>query len=113
MFCPKCGKSIDDDSIYCSHCGSAVGRPQAPASMERRETNVYAILGLVFSLIGVMVPIVTIVLSILGYAFSVAGLHVAKRLGGEGRGLAIAGIAVSVVEIIILIAVIILLALLS
>jgi uncharacterized membrane protein YvbJ len=22
MYCKKCGKKIDDDSIYCTHCGT-------------------------------------------------------------------------------------------
>ncbi len=24
MFCPKCGKQIDDDSVFCEYCGENV-----------------------------------------------------------------------------------------
>lgn len=25
MFCKKCGSQIDDDSVFCSYCGSNIG----------------------------------------------------------------------------------------
>lgn len=28
MYCPKCGKTIDADSIFCTHCGNKIERKQ-------------------------------------------------------------------------------------
>ncbi len=109
MFCPKCGSVVDENAPFCPNCGAALGQPQAQQQQQQQQptviyqqttqqqSNIFAILGLVFAFI---FPIVGLVLSIIG-------LNKAKEMNGEGHGLALAGLVVSIVEmVIVLIAVI-------
>ena len=65
--------------------------------MNSPATNVYAILGLIFSFLG----------GILGFVFSLCGLSMAQKTGGEGAMMAKSGFAVSLVamclEVILLV----------
>lgn len=124
MFCPNCGKKLPDDANFCGVCGYRItnagdhsfaeseksNRQQHPYGQKpygqysngqrpnrqqpngqnsyKQQTNVLAILGFVFSFFG----IVGLILSILGY-------NKAKKLSGKGKGLAIAGIIISIVAI--------------
>ena len=78
MFCRYCGKELDKSATECDGCGCYVGNP---------PTNVYAILGLIFSFLG----------GILGLVFSLCGINRAQKLGGEGAIMAKIGFAVSLV----------------
>ena len=88
MFCKHCGKKLDDSATKCYSCGCDVNSP---------ATNVYAILGLIFSFLG----------GILGFVFSLCGLSRAQKMGGEGAMMAKIGFAVSLVamclEVILLV----------
>ena len=35
MYCPKCGKVIANDSVYCEYCGTKVDQPETSAPAER------------------------------------------------------------------------------
>lgn len=59
----------------------------------KKNTNVMAILGLVFSFF----------ISILGLIFSIIALQQIKKTQEEGKGLAIAGIVISVVKLVIVV----------
>ena len=87
MFCKNCGKEIDDRAMVCPNCGVQVGTV-APAE---NKTNVLAIVGFIFAFI---MPIVGLICSIIG-------VNNAKNCGGSGKGLAIAGIIVSIVMMIL------------
>ena len=80
MFCKHCGKELDDSAAKCYSCGCGVNSP---------ATNVYAILGLIFSFLG----------GILGFVFSLCGLSRAQKMGGEGATMAKVGFVISLVEI--------------
>lgn len=80
MFCRYCGKKLDNGVTECDACGCYVGYP---------PTNVFAILGFIFSILG----------GILGLAFSLCGISRAQKLGGEGAMMAKVGFVISLVEI--------------
>ena len=82
MFCPNCGSKIDSDLATCPNCGA----PLADKAGVGAESNVIAIIGLVLSFFS---PIIGLVLSIIGLR------HAQKS--GVNRGVAIAGIVISVV----------------
>ena len=88
MFCKHCGKELDDSATKCYSCGCEVKSP---------ATNVYAILGLIFSFLG----------GIQGIVFSLCALSRAQKMGGEGAMMAKIGFAVSLVvmclEVILLV----------
>ncbi len=65
--------------------------PQAPLPAEPAETNDLAIAGFVLAFI--FAP--------LGLIFSILGLKKAKKSGGSGSGLAVAGLVISIVTIVL------------
>ncbi len=89
MFCKNCGKEIDDRAVVCPNCGVQVGTV-APAE---KKTNVLAIVGFIFAFI---MPIVGLICSIIGR-------NKAPECGGNGKGLATAGIVISVVWMVLVI----------
>lgn len=87
MFCKNCGKEIDDRAVVCPNCGVQVGTV-APTE---NKTNVLAIVGFIFAFI---MPIVGLICSIIGR-------NKAPECGGNGKGLATAGIVISVVWMVL------------
>lgn len=88
MFCPKCGKDIRDDSVVCPYCGTQVGMP---VQQQPTRSNNVAIVGFIFAF---FIPLVGLICSIIG-------VNNAKNCGGSGKGLAIAGIIISIVMMIL------------
>ena len=93
MFCKKCGKEIHDGAVVCPHCGMQVAELR-PA---KDKTNVLAVVGFVFSF---LIAIVGLICSIIGY-------NNADEYGGNGKGLAKAGIIISIVSMALSILIII------
>jgi len=48
MFCPKCGKDVEEDAKFCGHCGYEL----ESAKKERKGNNKTSQIGFLFSLIG-------------------------------------------------------------
>ena len=71
------------------------GAPSAPASAPAQSSgpNVFAILGFVFAF----------VFSPLGIIFSALGLGMSKKYGGKQKGLAVAGLILSIIFTVILV----------
>lgn len=91
MYCPKCGSSVDGKAAFCPYCGMPLKDvPPAYASPDR-GSNTCALLGLILSF---LVPVI-------GFILSIVGLHRANSLDGDGRGFAIGGLVVSVIEIVL------------
>lgn len=86
MYCRNCGKEIDDKAIVCPHCG--VGTDN---SSYEQPSNTIATVGFVFSFI----------IAIVGLICSIIGFIKAPQCGGKGRGLALAGIIISVVSMVL------------
>lgn len=85
MYCKNCGKEIDDHAAVCPYCGVVADKEQlAPKS----ETNVLAIVGFVLSFF----------IAIAGLICSILGKKKADELNGSGKGLATAGIVISIVS---------------
>ena len=87
MFCPNCGKFIDDRAVICPYCGVEIVRRNVPEN----ESNGSAVAGFILSL---FIPF-------LGLIFSIIGLKKANEIGGNGKGLAVAGIIISILSIAI------------
>lgn len=107
MICNKCGAQIEDNSTFCPYCGSAVTpqgapndyyaalqyqQPQQPQQQADNGSNGCAIAGFVLAFF----------FSIVGLILSIVGLAKAdKEYGGNGKGLAIAGIVISSLDLVI------------
>ena len=132
MYCSRCGNRVDGQN-FCTVCGNSVNQAnqyQAPATgmtsstqttfvgdsmstalssgtthhhashqAQRPRKNNMAIIGFIFAIIGLGVP----VFEILGLVFSIVGLAQAKKLGGAGRGIAIAGMIIAIIGIVLLV----------
>lgn len=91
-FCAKCGNEIEKDATFCANCGTSAKETKAAVKVEETSTqsggtNVFGILGFIFSF---FVPV-------LGLIFSIIGLRKADEMGGSNRGLAKAGLILSIV----------------
>ncbi|MCL2756387.1 MAG: DUF4190 domain-containing protein [Firmicutes bacterium] len=106
MFCIKCGKNLKENDAFCGGCGdpqknAANNNMGAGAAMGasvgnsfdrfEQENNTMAILGLVFAF----------VVNWLGLIFSIIGLQRAKEMNGKGRGMAMAGLIISIISIVL------------
>ena len=109
MFCKNCGKQIDDNSVVCPYCGAET-KSQATAQQPQyqqpqyqqpyqqpyqqqyseKRSNSYAIAGFVLAFF----------FALLGLIFSIIGLRKVDECGGSGKGLAIAGIVLSILSMI-------------
>lgn len=92
MFCKNCGSQIDDNASVCIHCGASV-REMQTTQQQPAQSNTLAIVGFVFAF---LMPLVGLICSIIG-------LKKSKELSDNGKGLATAGIIISVIEILIVI----------
>ena len=94
-FCAKCGSEMEKDATFCANCGtSADGKAEAKVveSSSNGETrNGMATAGFILSF---FVPV-------LGLIFSIVGLNKANQLGGNGRGLAKAGLILSIIWMVL------------
>ncbi len=100
MYCKNCGNQIDDNAYVCTHCGAPTGKQeqeqqfvqqtqqQAPAP--QKTENTVAIVGFVFAFI----------MPLIGLICSAIGLKNANKNNGDHRGLAIAGLVISILETI-------------
>ena len=86
-YCVHCGEQIADEAVVCPHCGRMVSsEPLNVQPAQNKSTNIFCILGFVFSFIFVVVGLV---LSIIGYN------QVKNTDDKTGKSLAKAGIIVS------------------
>ena len=100
MYCKKCGAQVDDDVKFCPRCGDQLkGYPQAtpqPRS-DADRTNTYAIVGFIMAF---FFPLV-------GFILSIIGISKAQELGGKGKGLAVAGLVISLLDVIAIILIVV------
>ncbi len=95
MFCRNCGAQIDDAAAVCPNCGVATNANPAPyyggAAPAPAQSNGLAIAGFVLSLLG---------FNVIALILSAVGLAQSKKLNGNGKGLAIAGIVISSISVV-------------
>ncbi|MDE5766496.1 MAG: zinc-ribbon domain-containing protein [Clostridia bacterium] len=94
MYCKNCGLKINDDASVCPYCGVPVERANNNVSntnnKSTRGENTIAIVGFVLSF---FIAIAGLICSILGYQKAVHD-------GAPYKGLALAGIILSVIGIV-------------
>ena len=88
MYCKNCGNSLSDEAIVCPNCGVATGK-QFP-NIEKKK-NTMAIIGFILSFF----------VSIAGLVCSIIGYKEAAQYNGDGKSFALAGIIISIVELVI------------
>ena len=118
MYCEKCGSALDENNV-CPTCkgekldvDAAVGEPSVeapavepvevqPAPAQAAPAKKYSgkcISGFVMSLVGMLV--VAIPCGIIGLVFSSLGMKEVETTAQKGKGLAIAGLVVSILDIV-------------
>lgn len=56
MFCPKCGKEINDNADVCIHCGRSLkAKTESNPAHNEKKTALGVILGLFLGLIGLII----------------------------------------------------------
>ncbi len=110
-FCTNCGKELAEGNTVCASCGAQVEGAVAAAqptvvvnnnATQAKPTNGLAIAGFITSLVSGILCCGSI--SVISLILSIVGAVKANELGGSGKGMAIAGIIISVIGIIMLIA---------
>ncbi len=103
MYCNKCGKEIPEGQTVCPHCGASQTVQQPYYSQPQQqivvtspvtESNGSATAGFVLSIIGLFFSI-AFILQLLGFILSIVGIIKAGSVHGKGRGMAIAGLVLS------------------
>lgn len=89
MFCKNCGKEVDDRAVVCPNCG--VQLAEMDSNKSSNETCTMAIVGLILSFF----------ISIAGLICSIIGYKKCKEENLNGKGLAIAGIIISVASMVL------------
>ena len=95
MYCPQCGNGSPEGARFCSNCGSPLpGKPVGPAALA--QMSGMAVASLVLGIAGFLCCFCGAP-AIVGLILGILALNEISLSGGrlEGRGLAIAGIAVS------------------
>ena len=111
-FCTNCGNEIPEGNAVCTNCGTPVdGAPVAAQpgttvvvnnSTQQKPSNGLAIAGFVVSLVSTFLCCGSF--NVISLILSIIGAIKAKDYGGSGKGMAIAGIIISAIGLILLIA---------
>ena len=104
MYCSKCGTQLADDATFCPYCGTSTNPapmypagyyPPQPAPAPQYKSNGCAIAGFVLAFF----------MPFIGFILSIIGISKAKECGGNGKGLAIAGLVISLLLLILYVAI--------
>ena len=114
-YCKYCGTAVEENYKFCTKCGASlednptpninnqpVQTNQVPVNVT--PSNGMAVAGFVTSLVSGLC--FCGIFSWLSLIFSIIGVSKAKDCEGKGKGLAIAGIVISAISLILLIALI-------
>ena len=106
MFCKNCGKEIANDAAFCPYCGTKIKCENSysntinaspytytPQPAPKDTSNTIAIVGFVLSFF----------FCLAGLICSIIGYKKAKEEGFDNKGLAIAGIVISAIELAVVV----------
>ncbi|WP_350343906.1 hypothetical protein PRVXT_000268 [Proteinivorax tanatarense] len=100
MLCHNCNAEINDKAVICVHCGVNTEKkePQVSYSSENKQPGGVGIAGFVLALISLFlpIPIIDIFIGFIALILSVVGMSNNRA----NRGLAIAGLVISIIAII-------------
>ena len=88
MYCKYCGKVIDDDSKFCTDCGSAVNNDADDTSSFDKPSKAFAVLGFFLPLVGLIL-------------YAIYERKQPKRAKSAGKGALVGFITKVVISIII------------
>lgn len=88
-FCPNCGKQLDDNAVLCPQCGTTFQNGNQTTYVEKKS-NGMAVAGFILSFF----------FALLGLIFSIIGLKKSKETN-SGKGLSIAGIIISTLNMVV------------
>ena len=98
MYCKNCGHEVNENAVICPHCGCQIqsfgptnNQANNNANQTQQKSNPLAIVGFVLSF---FVALAGLICSILGY-------NKAKNEGLEHKNLALAGIIISIVNMVL------------
>ena len=92
-YCRSCGAELLDEAVVCPKCGVAVDE------IKPLKKNNFAIAGFVLSLVSLFVTLYTVP-AILGLVFSIIGLAQIKKGGYKNKKLAVAGIVLAAIALV-------------
>lgn len=99
-FCSNCGKELNEQQDVCLNCGVNIGKIQTvDNSIENPKAYSNALTGFILGLVSILawiIPLFGFPITICGIIWSVGGLKSQKR-----KGLAIAGLVLSIVFLVI------------
>ena len=106
MVCQNCGMTVEENQNFCPNCGSTVtGNSNGSTSAKEAESPTVkswsgkAITGFVLSLIGLIVA--ALPLGIIGVIFSGIAFAQSANNNLRGKGLAISGLVISIIDIVV------------
>ena len=101
MVCKKCGTVVDDTAVICPVCGETMENTATAATepvviAQPKKFSGMAIAGFVISLVGLLV--LALPCGILGIVFSAIGLNKTLTPVYRGKGLAISGLIIAIID---------------
>ena len=93
MFCPKCNAQIDDDSLYCKHCGAATAetKPAIDKKQNRIKQNIK------YNLVRYKKYFL---LMAIGFMLLVSGLIIALGIEYLEVGLVLVGVGLAIILVV-------------
>ena len=106
MYCEKCGVLLDENNI-CPNCNTQTAETEADKAVttdnnEQTTAKKYSgksITGFVLSLVGILIA--AIPCGIIGLVFSALGMKDIETHEYKGKGLAISGLVISIIDIVL------------
>ena len=106
MFCKNCGTELVEGNNTCQNCGMPTENVSSSSEEHTQDTNslvpkfsTKAIVGFVLSLIGIIVA--ALPCGIIGLVFSSLGMKEVQLPQYKGNGMVIAGMVISIIDIVI------------
>ena len=98
MYCKKCGRKNEKDSIFCIYCGKQMIEDDKVVYTEvkNNKNNSLALAGFIVGLISNVIGVLSVG-CIVAIILSSIGLSQIKKNGESGRGFAIAGLILGII----------------